>query len=534
MSTEIPVVVGARVATRLAVVEGNSQRGLQGRALNTEIVVRAQDAQGNPVSGATVTWTFVTPTEGGRLTLNSDTTSADGTVRASWVLSSELGTQSLAAVIARVQQVVVTAVAIDGSDISVARMVALQGSGQTAPVGRSPALNYVIQVLDASDRPVPNQRVLWIVGVGGGSVTPDESRTDAQGRAAANRIFGHTVGTVTTLARLAESNLAPVEFVGTSVLDSTSLRRLRVVSGTGQITPVLQPYAEPLIVRAETATGDAVPSVWVRWVMVDGGGSILGDTVALTDANGLAFVRVAAGTRASLIDTSSTSLPPAVIRVRGSLLTQPGTGVDFPLAVQPGLPRYIVPSGIPSPLALFPLDTLPAGGFRVEDAYGNPLRGAVARGRVTTGEGRLIVENTAGGITIVAGAAVGLHRGVVEIVSAPEISLNLTWNVTPVGVRWLSPIQTTTPIPLRVGIDSLVVLAETYIGDATKIATAGVRVRWTLPTGLIFSSSAELLQRSDANGVVEKVVRCDRIGRVRLDVTAGLIRAPLDISCVAP
>lgn len=93
----------ARVAAHLDLIAGGSQMGLPSQPL-APIVVRATDASGAPVSGATVVWAA----SGGTVAASSSQTDANGYASVSWTLDVGLA-QSLTATVPGVAPLVVSA-----------------------------------------------------------------------------------------------------------------------------------------------------------------------------------------------------------------------------------------------------------------------------------------------------------------------------------------------------------------------------------------------------------------------------------------
>lgn len=93
-----------RVAAHLDLVAGASQMGLPGQPLPSPIVVRATDASGAPVSGATVVWAAGSGTLGAA----TSQTDSNGFASVSWMLDVGLA-QSLTATVAGVAPLVVSA-----------------------------------------------------------------------------------------------------------------------------------------------------------------------------------------------------------------------------------------------------------------------------------------------------------------------------------------------------------------------------------------------------------------------------------------
>jgi uncharacterized protein YjdB len=134
-----------------------------------QLTATATDANGNGVAGAAISWTSSSPTVA--------TVDGSGLVRAA--------APGQATITATAQgksgNAVVTVSALVGAP---ARLQVVSGSGQEGDNGKFLDDPLVVQVTDASGRPVADVRVRWTPRSGvNPSVSPPESRTDAQGRA---------------------------------------------------------------------------------------------------------------------------------------------------------------------------------------------------------------------------------------------------------------------------------------------------------------------------------------------------------------
>jgi PKD repeat protein len=189
-STTFTVMALPENANGIAAVEGQDQSGHAGATLDHELVVEVTDAFGNPISGAPITWTAV---GGGSVSATSSTTDDQGHASVRRVLGNTVGIETTLATSEGLAGSPVTFVhtVLPGSAASV---VIVSGDNQTGPAGSRLAGDLIVQVLDASGNPVPNAAVTWVVAVGGGSVTPENSTTDANGHATTQWTLGQTPG----------------------------------------------------------------------------------------------------------------------------------------------------------------------------------------------------------------------------------------------------------------------------------------------------------------------------------------------------
>ena len=89
----------------------------------------------------------------------------------------------------------------------------VSGDGQSALAGTSVPDPLVVRAKDGSGNPVAGVAVTWVLGNGGGSLTPETSVTDGQGRASTRWTLGATPGPNTATAVL--SGVGTVGFTAT-------------------------------------------------------------------------------------------------------------------------------------------------------------------------------------------------------------------------------------------------------------------------------------------------------------------------------
>ena len=92
--TTTSVVFAASTVRQFGVVSGNNQTGTAGQALAQPLVVQLTEANGTPISGATVTWAVTAG--GGSVGAASTQTDAQGHAQTTWTLG-QSGTQTLTA-----------------------------------------------------------------------------------------------------------------------------------------------------------------------------------------------------------------------------------------------------------------------------------------------------------------------------------------------------------------------------------------------------------------------------------------------------
>lgn len=197
-------------ANTISAVSGDSQTAPVGSALAAPLVVRVADAFGNPIQGVTVTWKV---DGGGSTSEQSTTTGADGLSSVTRTLGDNAGPQHTLASADGLAGSPVTFVATATAGAA-SGVTAVGGNGQSGPVGTRLPQPLVVEVRDAQGNAVPGVAVTWVIGVGGGSIDPGTSTTDAGGRASANWTLGATPGQNTVSAVV--SGIGVAEFAATA------------------------------------------------------------------------------------------------------------------------------------------------------------------------------------------------------------------------------------------------------------------------------------------------------------------------------
>jgi hypothetical protein len=206
-------------ANGIAAVSGNDQSGQVGSTLPAPLVVAVTDGFGNPVEGVAIDWTI---DGGGQLSETSTTTGADGQTSVTRTLGTTAGPQHTFASAAGLagSPVTFTHTATSGS---AAQVSVVAGNDQRAPAGTTLPDSLVIAVLDAQGNPVPGTAVAWVVGAGGGTLTPPSGTTDAQGRASAAWKLGPQPDTNTASAVVSGIGIAAFRAIAAGAPTTTAI-----------------------------------------------------------------------------------------------------------------------------------------------------------------------------------------------------------------------------------------------------------------------------------------------------------------------
>jgi alpha-tubulin suppressor-like RCC1 family protein len=172
-----PIAVAAGPPSAIAPEAGNNQTAAAGTAVPVAPAVRITDGSANPVPNVQVTFTV----SGGEGTVEGSpaTTGADGVARITkWTLGTAVGPNSVTAAAGSLQQ----AFQATGTVGPPARIVIVEGDGQSAVIGQAVAVAPAVRVTDAFDNPVSGVAVTFAAG-SNGTATGAQPQTDPAGLA---------------------------------------------------------------------------------------------------------------------------------------------------------------------------------------------------------------------------------------------------------------------------------------------------------------------------------------------------------------
>jgi PKD repeat protein len=219
VTTDFTVTVLSADARGIALFTGDQQAGPVNTVLTQPLVVQVTDGYGNPISGLTVGWSAE---GGGSVSATSTQTDGQGLTSVERTLGSTAGLQTTLA----------SAEGLAGSPVTfthtatagnAARVTIVSGNGQQAAPGSQLPAPLVVQVLDENNNPITARAVAWVVGTGDGSVNPETSTTDEQGRASTDWTLGAEPGRNTLTAVVSGASLAAFTATGTKTASSTSI-----------------------------------------------------------------------------------------------------------------------------------------------------------------------------------------------------------------------------------------------------------------------------------------------------------------------
>ncbi|MDB4950229.1 MAG: hypothetical protein JWM27_2878 [Gemmatimonadetes bacterium] len=447
---------------------GDGQTATAGSAVATAPAVTVTDANGNPVSGVSVT--FAVASGGGSVTGGSATTNASGVATVgSWTLGTTAGANTLDASSTGLTTVTFTATGAAGA---AANMVKSAGDGQSATVNTSVSTAPAVTVTDANGNAVSGVSVTFAVASGGGSVTGGSATTNASGVATVGSWkLGTTAGSNTLNA--SSTGLTTVTFSATGTPDAPA--NIAKNAGDGQSATVNTAVSTAPRVLVTDQYGNPVPSVSVTFAPASGGGSVTGGTVS-TNGSGLASVGSwKLGTTAGANSLTATA---------GVLST------TFSATATPDVPATITKTAGDLQTGTSGAAVAIAPAVHVVDQYNNAVPGVTITFTIAGGGGsRTVFTPTTDGS---GNAAVGSWT----LGSGPTTN-QLSAAATPAGTS--SPVTFTAYIPPVAGTDLLQAMGNTTlnIGNGQGVLTndvtingGSITVTSTNPTATVRGGSA--------------------------------------------
>ena len=282
---------GPGVPAALVVVSGNEQADTVGHELPEPLVVRVDDAAGNPIAGQLVN--FVVTAGGGSVFAGAALTNDDGVARERWTLGTSTADSQRVearAVDPETGEKLVFAAFEARALADTPDTIGVVGQGErSGMVGEAVAEPLAVRVTDRFGNPVPATRVAWSTDAAGGGFDPETALTDSAGLAATVWTLGHEAGAQTARASLAAleatftASVAPGP-VADVTLDADSIR-FGALRSTRQVSA-----------HATDEFGNVVPGVTAVWTSTDPGVVAVGQSGAVTSiGNGNAHVVASIG-----------------------------------------------------------------------------------------------------------------------------------------------------------------------------------------------------------------------------------------------
>jgi adhesin/invasin len=181
------------------------------------LVVLVTDQNTTPVQGVTVAWTST----GGSVSAASVPTSAAGLSKVQFTYGNAATAQTARATVTGLVGSPVT-ITLTGTAGTAVAIVKTAGNGGTAPP--SSQVNYTVQSQDSHGNAKGGVTIDWAVATGGGSITPAQNTTAANGNATAQRTLGSGLGAQTATATAAALPGAPADTFTTTAAVITTVQ----------------------------------------------------------------------------------------------------------------------------------------------------------------------------------------------------------------------------------------------------------------------------------------------------------------------
>ncbi|MBK9067044.1 MAG: carboxypeptidase regulatory-like domain-containing protein [Gemmatimonadetes bacterium] len=370
--------VDAGAPATVSAASSTTLTGTAGTPVAPAPSVLVADVSGNPVAGATVTFT-ATAGEG-TVSNGSVLTNGSGIATVgSWTLSGTAGTNHLAAQVGSLTPVTFTATVNPGA----AAALAMQAQpSATAANGAALATQPVVRIVDGFGNVITSATTTVTATLQGAGAALGGTASVAAVNGVAtftDLSLSGTTGTY-TLA-FAASGLTGVTS-GNVALTAGAATTIAASAGDGQTATVNAAVATPPAVLVTDQSGNPVSGVSVTFAVASGGGSVTGAS-ATTNASGIAAVGSwTLGTTVGANTLTATS---------GSLT---GSPVTFGATATAAATSRLALTTAPSASATNGVALAQQPVARVEDAFGNPISQA----------GTVVTVTASGGGVLAAGA----------------------------------------------------------------------------------------------------------------------------------
>jgi hypothetical protein len=412
----------AAAPAALVRVSGDAQSAAVNTAFATALAVRVDDAYGNHVPGATVT--YAAPATGARAVLSSTTasTNAAGVASVTATAGTVAGAYSVTATVSGVATPV--SFALTNTAGAPASISTVAGSTpQSAVVGGAAFANpLAVTVLDGFSNPVPSVTVNFAAPATGARATLSAASavTGATGRAQVTASTGTVAGSYSVTASIAglSASFALTNTAGAPASIST------VAGSTPQSAAVGgAAFANPLAVTVLDSFSNPVPSATVNFAApATGARAVLSAASAVTGATGGAQVTATTGTVAGSYSVSaSISGGPST----GFALTNTAGAPASITTVAGSTPQSAVVGGAAfgSPLAVVVRDSFANGVPGVTVNFAAPATGA----RATLSAASAVTGATGGAqVTATTGTVAGSYNVTASIAGGFSVSFALT------------------------------------------------------------------------------------------------------------
>jgi N-acetylneuraminic acid mutarotase len=444
-----------------------------GANITPPIVVHAQDANGNPVAGDSITLTLAANPGGSTLIGGGATTNASGDATFAGVSLNHVGAgYTLKATDSSASPLTATSGPFNIGAGVAATITVQAGSPQSTMVGTLFGADLQAKVTDALNNPVPGASVLFTGPPSGASGTcaPIGVITGANGIATSTCTANAIAGSY-TLSASTSGVPTPAAFSLTNL--SGVAASITVHTGSPQSTVVNTAFAQPLKAKVIDSGNNPVAGAAVTFTVPGSGASVscLPSNPVLTDANGLGTVTCTANTTAGgyEVDASTNGLAPAAFGLTN--LAGAAAAIMFTSGGGQSTP---VNTTFPQPLAVSVVDGFNNGIGNVPVTFVVPPNGtsAVCPAAATDASGHAET-------TCTANATIGSYtvKASTGALSSSAVSLtNLAGAAAAITVQAGSPQSTAVNTAFAQPLKAKVV-------DSVNNPVTGASVTFTTPAG---------------------------------------------------
>ena len=267
-------------ANELHAVSGDQQSAPAGTILAQPLVVQVTDAFGNPIAGVPIAWS----TDGGGSVSETSTQSgADGLASVVRTLGGAAGEQHAFASSPGLAGSPVTFTHVAGAGAANV-LEAVSGNGQSSVAGTALPDPLVVRGQAAAGHPVAGLAVAWVIGDGGGTLTPATSLTGDDGLASTQWTMGGSPGPNSATAVV--SGVGTVTFTATAVPGAPPGLSLETSPPLTAVRGIALSPAPVVQLRDPDGSPRGLPGVNVSVSVVEGGATLRGTVVRTTDASG--------------------------------------------------------------------------------------------------------------------------------------------------------------------------------------------------------------------------------------------------------
>ncbi len=480
--------VGA--ATTIAANSATTQSAAVGTAVATPPSVKVTDANGNAVSGVSVT--FAVTAGGGAIAPLSVTTNASGLATlTSWTLGTTAGANTVTA----------TATGLAGSPVTfnatgtagAAKNIASNSvTTQSATAGTAVAAAPSVKVTDASGNPVSGVVVAFAVTAGGGAVAPATVSTNASGIATLTSwTLGTVAGANTATATVAGLTGSPVTFSATGNVGAAAL--LGIITQPSGATSGQNLTTQPVI-EIRDSNGNRTTSTAAVTASVASGLSLLTGTTTVNAVNG----------RATFTDLRLTGLGTVTLQFASTGLT---SVTSASVSVTAGAPTTIAANSVTTQSAVAGTAVAAPPSVKVTDLLNNPVSGVSVTFAVTAGGGSVSstsVTTDANGLATLTSWTLGTVAGANTVTATVNGLLGspVTFNATGTVGAATTLVANSVTSQSRTISTAVTAPPSVKVTDINGNGVSGVSVTFTLTAGggsIVPASPATIV--TNASGV---------------------------------